>query len=229
MAKATRMKKCSHCGREFPDTATVCDIDGRPLVDSNPPDRSSQTLRAPKEYQRLPGRGTQVEGGRWFAITSSLCTVWMARDHLLLVSRIGYTETYKRFYFRDIQAIIIRKTATAFVWNIVLSIVALGFILPAVGVSDATAKIVLALIAGFFTFLVLWSLWRGSSCVTHIKTAVQTEQLAAWNRMRAARKGMALIRPRLLEAQGEFPQAELRARLEEQILRQTQASSAETP
>ena len=115
----------------------------------------------------------------------------MARDHLLLVSRTGYTETYKRFYFRDIQAVIIRKTATAFVGNIVLSILALGFILLAVTVSDAAFKIVWALIGGLFAFLFLLSLWRGSSCVTHIKTAVQTEQLAAWNRMRAARKGMA--------------------------------------
>jgi hypothetical protein len=72
------------------------------------------------------------------------------------------------------------------------------------------------------------SLWRGSTCVTQIKTAVQTEQLAAWNRMRAARKGMAMIRPRLLEAQGEFSQEELKARLEEQILRQSQSSAPET-
>ena len=127
------MKKCSYCGKEFPDTATVCDIDGRPLVDPNAPEPPSQTPRTRKEYQRLPGRGTQVDGDRWLAVSRSLCTVWMARDHLLLVSRTGYTETYKRFYFRDIQAVIIRKTATAFVGNIVLSILALGFILLAVG------------------------------------------------------------------------------------------------
>jgi hypothetical protein len=222
-----RMKKCSYCGKEFSDTATACDIDGRPLIDLNAPDPSSQTPRAPREYQRLPGRGTQVEGNRWLAVTRALCTVWMARDHLLLVSRTGYTENYKRFYFRDIQAVIIRKTATAFVGNIVLSILALGFILLAVAVSDDAFKIVWSLIGGCFAFVFLLSLWRGSSCVTHIKTAVQTEQLAAWNRMRAARKGMAMIRPRLLAAQGEFSQEALRARLEDQILRQTQPSAPE--
>jgi len=168
-----------------------------------------------------------VEGNRWLAVSRALCTVWMARDHLLLVSRTGYTENYKRFYFRDIQAVIIRKTSTAFVGNIVLSILALGFVLLAVAVSDASFTIVWAMVGGIFAFFFLLSLWRGSSCVTHIKTAVQTEQLAAWNRMRAARKGMAMIRPRLLEAQGQMPPEELKARIEDQILRQTQPSVRE--
>ncbi len=31
------MKKCSYCGKVYPDTATVCDIDQQPLWDVNPP------------------------------------------------------------------------------------------------------------------------------------------------------------------------------------------------
>jgi len=184
--------------------------------------------RAPKEYRRLPGRGTLLDGDKWYATSRALCTVWMGRDHLLLVSRAGYTENYKRFYFRDIQAIIIRKTVTSLIGNTVMIILAIGFILWAAEVSDATGKFVLAFLGGFFIFLTLLSLWRGSTCVTQIKTAVQTERLAPWNRMRAARKGMAMIRPRLLEAQGELPQEEFKARLEEQILRQTGSSAAES-
>jgi hypothetical protein len=177
------------------------------------------------EYQRLPGRGAYVEGNRWLAVTRSLCTLWMARDHLLLISRTGYTETYKRFYFRDIQAVIIRKTATALVLNIVLIILALPFFWLAASATDRPPQIywerlAWASIGGFFLFLALLSFWRGSSCITHIKTAVQTERLAAWHRMRAARKGMEMIRPRLLEAQGELPPQELKARLEERIIRQ---------
>jgi hypothetical protein len=149
----------------------------------------------------------------------------MARDHLLLISRTGYTETYKRFYFRDIQAVIIRKTATALVLNIVLIILALPFFWLAASATDRPPQIywerlAWASIGGFFLFLALLSFWRGSSCITHIKTAVQTERLAAWHRMRAARKGMEMIRPRLLEAQGELPPQELKARLEERIIRQ---------
>ena len=76
--------------------------------------------RAPKEYQRLPGRGTLLDGDKWYATSRAMCTVWLGRDHLLLVSRAGYTENYKRFYFRDIQAIIIRKTVTSLIGNTVI-------------------------------------------------------------------------------------------------------------
>jgi hypothetical protein len=184
--------------------------------------------RTPKEYRRLPGRGMDVDGNRLLAVSRSLCTAWMGKDHLLLVSRTGYTETYKRFYFCDIQAVIIRKTAASAFWNTVLAILAITLILFGIAVSDNIGKGFLFSFGGFFALLVLISLWRGATCVTHIKTAVQTEQLAAWHRMRAARKGMAILRPRLQEAQGGFLPAELKARLEEQILRQTQASAPGT-
>jgi hypothetical protein len=111
------------------------------------------------------------------------------------------------------------------VGNIFLVLLALGSVLWALAISDSVGRFVLLLIGGLFIFFLLLSLWFGSTCVTHIKTAVQTEQLAAWNRLRATRKGIALIRPRLLEAQGELPLEELKERLEQQILRQSQPSA----
>ena len=33
----TRMKKCTYCGKEYPDEATSCSIDGQPLKDLSPP------------------------------------------------------------------------------------------------------------------------------------------------------------------------------------------------
>jgi uncharacterized membrane protein len=150
----------------------------------------------------------------------------MARDHLLLVSRSGFTETYKRFYFRDIQAVIIRKTSTAFVISFILAILAFLCLLLTISRSSAEAGITWALITALFVVPALVSLWRGPSCVTPIKTAVQTEQLAAWSRMRAARKGMAMIRPRLLEAQGEFAPQELKASPDQQVPGQPQPQPA---
>jgi hypothetical protein len=32
-------------------------------------------------------------------------SLWLGEDHLLCVDSNGYAETYKRFYFRDVQAI----------------------------------------------------------------------------------------------------------------------------
>ncbi len=65
--------------------------------------------KAPKDYTRLPGRGLRYGGFRLFS--RAICTLWMGADHLLLVDRTGYTESYKRFYFADIQAIVVRRTS----------------------------------------------------------------------------------------------------------------------
>jgi hypothetical protein len=178
--------------------------------------------KTPKEYQRLPGRGMRVDGNRMFAISRSLCSLWLGEDHLLLVERLGYTETYKRFYFRDIQAVIIRKTNKAAVGNYVLGFFTLLFAVWALYVRNLPGQVALWILFGFFGIFTLLNLWRGPSCVTYIKTAVQTEQLPPWNRLRATRKGMNRIRPQLLQAQGDVSAQELRVRLEDLLRRETQ-------
>jgi hypothetical protein len=183
--------------------------------------------KAPKEYQRLPGRGMRVEGNRLFAISRSLCTLWLGGDHLLLVDRTGYTESYKRFHFRDIQAVIIRKTNKAAVGNYILGLLALLFAAWALNVVNLPGRVTLWIISGFFGFFALLNLWRGPTCVTQIKTAVQIEQLPPWNRLRTARKGMRKIRPRLLQAQGDVSAGELKARLEELVRRQTRGPATD--
>ena len=55
-------------------------------------------------YRRLPGRGRTPLGSH---------SLWIGEDHLLLVELRGFTETYRRFYFRDVQAIILRRTDRA--------------------------------------------------------------------------------------------------------------------
>ena len=61
-----------------------------------------------QQYRKLPGLGLEFIGlSRWH----------VARDHLLLAASVGIVQSYKRFYFRDIQAITIRKTATWAVAN----------------------------------------------------------------------------------------------------------------
>src|SRR5947208_5263032 len=69
---------------------------------------------AEKEYKRL----TRARVRSSFAVISAArSSLWLGADHLLCVDSTGYTETYKRFYFRDIQAITICRTARRKVWN----------------------------------------------------------------------------------------------------------------
>jgi hypothetical protein len=55
---------------------------------------------------------------------------------------------------------------------------------------------------GCFALFSLISFLQGPSCVMHIQTAVQTEQIPSWGRVRVVRKGMARIRQHLQNAQG---------------------------
>jgi hypothetical protein len=167
--------------------------------------------KTPKEYTRLGGRGMRRAGFRFFVASRAVYTLWMGRDHLLLVERIGYTETYKRFYFADIQAIIMRKTSTATIFGVIAGIMVLLFGVPALMLPDPAGRITVGIVAGFFGLLFLVNLWRGPSCVTHIQTAVQTEQLPSWSRVRAVRKALDQLRPRLRETQGEYLPETLRA------------------
>jgi hypothetical protein len=181
----------------------------------------------PKEYKKLPGNGTRRIGTWFFTFSRSFCSLWMGADHLLLADRTGFTETYKRFYFRDIQAIIIRKTNSGAIGNFLLAIPVMIFGAAALSVANLPGRITLWIMAGMFAFFVLLNLISGPTCVTHIKTAVQTEQLPAWGRIRTARKGMKRIRPFILQAQPEIPIDEIKARLADNLSRQFQGPATD--
>jgi hypothetical protein len=172
--------------------------------------------KTPKEYEKLPGRGMQVEGNRLVAVSRSLCSLWLGGDHLLLVQRMGFTETYKRFYYRDIQALMIRKTAGGAIMSTVLGVITAVLFLCGT-VSNGSGRIALWIIGIIFALFTAISLWNGSSCVVQIKTSVQMERLPSWGRMRTARKGMERLRARLMEAQGAFFPEEIKAELEKRM------------
>jgi len=153
-------------------------------------------------YKRLPG-------GRLLIFGLSRATVWLGPDHLLYVITSGYTEEYKRFYYRDIQAIVMRKTKMAIVWTAILSgiwLLVLGgffFLWRMWNFEDA---LILSLIfcSPVLLFLLL-HLFRGTMCKCTIQTAVQTELLKPMSRVRAARKAIHLIKERIEQAQGPLP------------------------
>ena len=59
------------------------------------------------EYRRL----TRARNRSRFAlVATSRASLWLAKDHLLQIDTSGYTENYKRFHFRDIQALVLCKT-----------------------------------------------------------------------------------------------------------------------
>ena len=70
-------------------------------------------------------------------VSTSRASLWVGKDHLLCIDTNGYTETYKRFYFRDIQAVILRKTVEWHIMSVILSVIIGGFALFALLAGNA--------------------------------------------------------------------------------------------
>lgn len=152
-------------------------------------------IKAPKQYRKLPGRG---------ATFTHYVRLYIGSDHLLQVASSGFSETYKRFYFRDIQAITLRKTYVGKAINAVLGATVAVLAVPALFTS-APVTFVLASLAGFFAILLGANIALGATCICHLRTAVQHEKLRSLARLRRAHRVLERLKPRIAEAQGELP------------------------
>jgi multisubunit Na+/H+ antiporter MnhG subunit len=154
----------------------------------------------PKLYRHLPGRGRRA-GFVSFGISSGWSSLWLGPDHLLSVDSQNYREEYKRFYYRDIQAVITRRTARATGWNTVL-VILLALFVALIFVAELHGRIIGGILAGTTLLILLINLVRGPTGVCHLITAVHTEQLPSLNRLKTARKVVARLRPLIEAAQG---------------------------
>ena len=133
-------------------------------------------------YRRLPGKRRSLGGNS---------TLWISDDHLLLVKSTRVAEQYRRFYFRDIQAFLIRRKKFSLNRNILDAILWLGI----VGIYLAHAPVTASLGAA----VLLYKRFSGPYSVCHIQTAVQTERLPSLYRLRAAQEVLSELVP-LIEA-----------------------------
>jgi hypothetical protein len=160
--------------------------------------------RSQKAYRRLPGRKAGF---------LSYCRLWLGADHLLLVRTTGFSEEYKRFYFRDIQAVVIRKTKRHKIWGWMFGILfGLCAVVLIVGFFDMSGR---SIQSSDIFGLIVWgapavaclaflylNFVFGPGCICHIRTAVQTEELSPLKRFRTARKVLESLKPSIEKAQG---------------------------
>jgi len=130
----------------------------------------------------------------------------MGPDHVLSVSGAGFSEEYKRFYLKDIQAIVIRRTSA---WEVVNGIfgglTALFLLLTVLGAFlgwSVAAMVVDAFFMFLFSVPLLVNLVAGPTCVCEIRTAVQTERLYCLSRMRKALRVTRELRAEIEALQG---------------------------
>ena len=150
------------------------------------------------EYLRLPGRG-RPRGLR--ALLTGPSTLWMGGDHLLAVDSNGWRETYRRFDYRDIQAILITPRSIApQAAALGLPPVALAGLGLAMGGTEGLFWAALGYVPLLLALLV--QLARGPLCICRIQTAVQSGELHSLNRRWKADKALGSILPRIESAQG---------------------------
>ena len=151
---------------------------------------------APLLYKKLPGRGSS-------AIART--TLWQGPDHLLVVTSWPSGEGYRRFFFRDIQAIVIRRTARRMWINIVLLVFALVSFALAIAFSERAlgALLFAGIISGFWFWVIfiLVNSLMGQACETYIQTAIQTERITSLGRLPTVEKVLGRIQLRIVEAQ----------------------------
>ena len=146
-------------------------------------------------YKKLSGRGRTWSGH---------ARIWQGEDHLLLVLTSGYVENYRRFFFKDIQGIVVQRTHMGKTWNGIWGGLGLFLGLLALLVPDDVGKIVLACLAAPFVIGLVINLALGPTCACYIRTAVQTERVPAISRRRTAEKFIARVEPLIVASQGEL-------------------------
>jgi hypothetical protein len=130
----------------------------------------------------------------------------MGNDHLLLVESSGFSETYRRFFYRDIQAVVICRTAKGLFTALVFGLLAAAFGAGAL-LAGGDAAIPLGVFSGAFLLIALILLVQGPTCRCTLRTAVQTQELPSLHHLRTARKVLRRIRPLVEAAQPETPAA----------------------
>lgn len=162
------------------------------------------------KYKKLPGRGIK----RGVASLFVRCTarLWLGPDHVLCQYTTGYNEEYKRFYFRDIQAIAISATSRGRIINsVLLTLVMLTALVYGIGLmegSNPTTSIYL-IIGSVFLIPAIVNTIMGPTSKGYLITAVTKEELPSLCRMRTVRKVINILKPLIEEAQGGISRKEL--------------------
>jgi hypothetical protein len=162
------------------------------------------------EYEKL------TRGVRRYAnpFSAPRYRLWLAKDHLLHIRDANYTESYKRFYFKDIQAIVISTTHIGKFRNILFGAIAvmigtfaaLGYI---TWEWDIAGVGVVAGVAVLFVLLLLLNVWRGPTCQCILHTGVHTESIKALDRFRKAQRVLRRLQPLIEAAQGGLSDEQL--------------------
>lgn len=151
------------------------------------------------EYRRLPGKKVGLFRRH---------TLWLGRDHLLRVRSTRFSEEYRRYYLRDLQAICVQQQPPRS-W-VPHALTAGAGVLFTAGLFRLGHP-VWATLLGIVVIVYALAIWLRSDCEVWIQTAGGTDRLPSLCRTRPVAKAIALIHARAAEAQNANAETELAA------------------
>ncbi len=161
----------------------------------------------PDRYRKLPGVAGNVVG---------ITRLWIGRDHLLVVNSAFGFESYRRYFLREIKALIVRRSMRGKIVNWVTGSLLALFALVALGLWFASTKgaprelmigfaIAFGIFAAIAGLILLVNFSLGPTCHVFVQTTAGVERLGAPIRLRSARAVQRKIAPLIREAQAEHP------------------------
>jgi hypothetical protein len=134
-------------------------------------------------------------------------TLWMGSDHLLSVHNTRFVEEYRRFEWREIQAILIRKQPRfrmPVYWALACGMAFVGGITGTVRHNGSVT------VLSWAVLLLLALYWLSASlllsCRCHVQTAIGAYELRGLYRYAAALRAVETLEARIHEAQGTLPE-----------------------
>jgi len=157
------------------------------------PDSHSSYERLCRGWWGLNGRGV----------------IWLGADHLLHSSSTFAVESYKRWYFRDVQALLARRTIARLLWNLIaggiglfLSFGAASAIVAGSAEANPGNRLGFFILAGFLGVIAFgclgvaaWNTLLGPTCSVRIVTPRGMEKLPGIGRTSTFEKLVTRLQP----------------------------------
>ncbi|MBF0570818.1 MAG: hypothetical protein HQL12_02990 [Candidatus Omnitrophica bacterium] len=160
-----------------------------------------------KEYRKFGGRVGNL---------TSYTSFWLADDHMLVCEDSGFLEKYKRFYFKDIQAVVVKKTNNGIITTLVVFVLAM-ICLWFLGHATKGWNIFWDILTGFLFLILVINIFKGQTCNTYIQTAVQKDKLNGLNRVKKFDSFLSILKPLIQSFQGEMDTLILQTQYEEAL------------
>lgn len=152
--------------------------------------------KAPRTYTRLTRRTGSV---------ATYQSLWLAADHLLVVTSTGYTEEYRRIRLSDIKGFFITASDRRLYWALPWGAVALlsgGSMV--ITLTQSGKPVFSAIFLALSLAVLLWNHLLGPGCRAYVVTGVQTARLPSLNRRPKTRKVLGRLEPLIVAAQADL-------------------------